>query len=337
MSEPENKQLTIKLDNKQLAALLLSLLEQGRSIEKLYTYGTFDIDRNWISSFLHMLDQRIQQNNGQLATFSASVYFRSGKIIRMQTKEMFSAFNDLSKDECIGVEISISYLVVFSETPEKQQIYFNAFSDKSIKTGTRNKKGSLATGAEIRVIVSSTNYTFGEDMYRNICSYIESDYKYNWVHRLINGSYTKTGILAIGALLPFLLLYRHLSSLTNTAENLKQQIHERMAGNSLLDIGIMNSKLDAIISFLTIQSADPSMLAAMAVVLILMFTTLFFDTGMLSGLLRSFVTLNNFTEKLRDTHRRRISTIKAAIFGTLALGAIASLVAARIDKFFFPG
>jgi hypothetical protein len=170
--------LTLTIPRKKLGEFIGLLLGQQRKIERSFEGGHFIATHDWILNIIDIFEQRMQQNTHSLVSFRCSFYFEDGRIYTVETIDAFRAYNDLSNKLSVGVDILVTYVVEFpgAETPEKQEIRIEVFSDFSVKE-TGSSPSKTEKRAKIQYMISFTNLTFGEDISRHISAYIETIYK----------------------------------------------------------------------------------------------------------------------------------------------------------------
>ncbi len=194
--------LTLTIPRNKLGEFIGSLLGQPRKKERSFEGGHFVATHDWILNIADIFEQRMAQNHHSLVSFRCRYFFEDGRIDTVETIDAFRTYHDLSNKTSVGVDISVTYIVDFpgSETPEKQEIRVEVFSDFRTKesaspAANREKK------AKIQYMVSFTNLTFGEDVSRHISTYIETIYKRDWVTRIINWWGTGSTIFIVGGVI----------------------------------------------------------------------------------------------------------------------------------------
>lgn len=178
--------LTLTIPRNKLGEFIGSLLGQQRKIERRFEGGHFIASHDWILNIVNIIEQRLEQNCHNLASFRCQYFFENGRIDTVETVDAFRAYHNQSSNTSVGVDIFLTYIVEFpmSSTPEKQVIRIEVFSDFGLKetassTTQRNKQ------AKIKYMVGFTNLTFGEDISRHISAYIETIYKRGWVTKAL--------------------------------------------------------------------------------------------------------------------------------------------------------
>jgi hypothetical protein len=126
--------ISLPYDEQQFKEFLLSLLGRPQTLEKRI-HGEFNIEKNDVLNFYHLLDQRIhQQNKAQLILFNAKIYFREkpnkDSYMPDESSHLLTSFPELeSYNETRpliseAILLSWTYLIQFpgKNTPEKQEI-----------------------------------------------------------------------------------------------------------------------------------------------------------------------------------------------------------------------
>jgi hypothetical protein len=195
MAPDTSTEITIPLDTRVLGEFIADLLGQRRIIERTFADRRFEIDMSWLTNLDQIIEQRLAaQNAGQLMSFSARIYFANGKIVILESQRAFRSFNDMSNELSIGVDLRWTYLIQFplSKMPEKQEIRFSAFTDKTVAeraSESRPSKSFLSFDAERERLsygIQFTDVTWGEDLSAHIANYITSKTEAipKWKHNL---------------------------------------------------------------------------------------------------------------------------------------------------------
>jgi hypothetical protein len=155
-----------------------------------------------------VIDQRVEQNRGKLFSLKCKFYFDGGRIVHLESREAFDSYIDPSNDMSVGVDLSVAYLVDFSGIPEKQEIRFQAFSDLSIKESVNSSNKQNYSNSSIEAQINFTNVTWGEDLYRHICAFVDRDYKRYALGKIIKAAAAPINIPAyimMGSTIPVLI------------------------------------------------------------------------------------------------------------------------------------
>lgn len=168
--------LKLRAGTKELA-LILSLLQQPRSIEATFRYRVFTIDYDWVRNLIAICEQRMSQHKYNMLHFLCKIYYINGRVDIIPTNEAFDAYINKQISISVGIDISLVYLVYFSDNqgPEKQEIRFQAFTEENYKYFITPKQTSY--GSIIHYSISSTNHTWGEDMDGHIRRHIDTTMK----------------------------------------------------------------------------------------------------------------------------------------------------------------
>jgi hypothetical protein len=116
--------LTIPVSGPVLGEFISSLLGQRRTIERIFESPALVARYEGILNVVETIVQRLSQNSSVLVSFKSVYYFANGKISTIFSIDEFRNFSDMSPEESIGVDISMTYLVEFptAATPERQDI-----------------------------------------------------------------------------------------------------------------------------------------------------------------------------------------------------------------------
>lgn len=100
------------------------LLGKPQTIRKSFA-GPFDISRDDIENFYHLVLQRVtQQNDATLIQFSVRVVYDDNSSVLLNSIEDFHHYNEIRPIASLAAHASWSFLVTFQDrnVPEKQQI-----------------------------------------------------------------------------------------------------------------------------------------------------------------------------------------------------------------------
>lgn len=177
--QPNNdKQITLTPDPQVLAKFILSLLQQPRRIEQEFRNNIFTIDYEWCRNLIEICEHRMDKHNYSICSFSCNIFYETSRVDNISTKEAFYAYLDGKTCRSVGVDLSISFLVLFGTKtePEKQDLRVQIFSDESYKflVTPRNK---IEPESVISYSISFSNLTWGEDVSRHINTHIETALK----------------------------------------------------------------------------------------------------------------------------------------------------------------
>lgn len=112
--------------------------------------GIFDLSRSDIENFFHLVDQRVDEQNGCKSAFcEVAVYYTDGTSRRFPSVEDFSNYSETSKRYPTVVTLHASFFIKFpdSQEPEKQEIDIVIRSS----TNTLESLDTVQNDAHVRV------------------------------------------------------------------------------------------------------------------------------------------------------------------------------------------
>jgi hypothetical protein len=176
----EKEIITLNIRKHDFGDFLQNLLGEPRTTEKHYD-ASFVIDQNWISNLDSVVMQRVRQNSAQLVDFRCRIFFESGAIRTLTSREAMLSFGDNSQDCSVGIQISWIFLIQFphSTAPERQAIRFRAFSNINYLYATEPKSRPLQESdrSRIRISIENTELTWGEDIFNHLNNLIERSHQ----------------------------------------------------------------------------------------------------------------------------------------------------------------
>lgn len=149
---------------------LRSLLERvSRDHKIIYgaIRGVFDLNRSHIENFVHLLNQRVEEQQGQCTSHcEICVYYNNGTSRRISGFEQFSNFTETANRFPTVITLHLSYFVKFpaSDAPEKQSIdILIRSSESSMETldMVMNDTEIRVSGDRIQVAAPSGHSDFG--------------------------------------------------------------------------------------------------------------------------------------------------------------------------------
>ncbi len=155
--------------------------------------GVFDLKRIDIENFFHLVDQRVDEQNGCKSVYSeVAVYYTNGTSRRFPSVEDFSSYTETSKRYPTLVTLHASFFISFpdSDEPEKQEIDIVIRSSGStnetldmVKNDSRMRvsgdKVQMEVGSDgsrfglISYTINHTRVTWGLDLEHHIRGHIE--------------------------------------------------------------------------------------------------------------------------------------------------------------------
>jgi hypothetical protein len=169
----DDKLITLTPEPKVLATFILSLLQQPRRIERHFGNNIFIIDYQWCRNLIEICENRMDQHEYHICSFSCDIFYDNGRVDSISSKEAFYAYLDSKQCRSVGVDLSISFLVQFGTKPEpeKQDLRVQIFSDESYKFLVK-PSNKIEPDSVISYSISFSNLTWGEDISRHINSHI---------------------------------------------------------------------------------------------------------------------------------------------------------------------
>lgn len=166
--------------------------------------GSFEVDLASLTNLHHLVDQRIhQQNDAHLVQFLAKIVYDDDSSVQLNSFEDFARFQEVHPKISVGVSLTWIYLITFQRknVPEKQQIDITFSSTEGLFVD-----GSLASfsrGPDIRIAVSYTERTWGQDMQSLLVGHIGGLVKA--VSPLRQWAATRSDLLGLGSGVAFVL------------------------------------------------------------------------------------------------------------------------------------
>lgn len=121
---PDEYAIVLPCDPAHFKDFVTGLLGKPQTIRKTFA-GPFDVGRQDIENFYHLVNQRVtQQNEATLIQFSVRVVYDDQSSVLLNSIEDFVHYNEVRPIGSIAAHLSWSFLVRFQdrEVPEKQQI-----------------------------------------------------------------------------------------------------------------------------------------------------------------------------------------------------------------------
>lgn len=336
-SRTDSTQIAIPTDAQKLGEFIASLLGQPRIIEQRFRDRRFVIDTNWLLNLDQIIEQRLTaQNQGKLVSFCVRIYFANGKVLSLGSHQAFRSFNDLSNEIAVGLDLRWTHLIKFplAELPEKQEIRFLAFTDRSIREfqsiTKEQRKLFLSSNAEkesLSISIRSTNVTWGEDLHSQISKYIlgrtESTPKWKTT---IRGWRSTAAVPISAALSMMLLLVGVLASLFDRSRKLLGQFGQ----TETLKTATEGEKLDLLIQLaLARLRFDDFPVDAIfrggAVVIAAVALYLF-----LAVRKSSFISLNSFSDQYLANYGRNYDLIRYGILGSAIVSIVSGIFSNRL-------
>jgi len=191
---------------------IAGLLGKPQTITK-EIYGAFDLNKDDVANFFHLVVQRVsQQNESTLIQFTVTIVYDDDSTVLLNNFDDFIHYNEVRAIVSVAVHLSWTFLVKFQDkkVPERQQI------DVSIFTETETSRVEHISNARHIIKSSRGNFslrinhtarTWGADIEALLTGHIETltkqvhplrryiSRRYGWVG-LIVGAITFLGSIA---------------------------------------------------------------------------------------------------------------------------------------------
>lgn len=175
----EEYAIVLPCDPGHFTDFVAGLLGKPQTIRNRFT-GPFDISREDIENFYHLVLQRVtQQNEGTLIQFSVRVVYDDSSSVLLNSIEDFRHYNEIRPISSVAAHLSWSFLVRFQDrdVPEKQQIDVSiecqghsAFGDDDIPVIVWNE----GAGGVISFRIQHTARTWGADIEALLTGHIQT-------------------------------------------------------------------------------------------------------------------------------------------------------------------
>jgi hypothetical protein len=115
--------LEFPCDLDTLRSFISGLLGKPQTLEQNIT-GPFELTKDEVTNIFHLVDQRVQQNQGVLVQFTVKIIYQDGSTVLLNSLQDFSVYNEVRPIMSVAAILSWNYLIKFPDkaAPEKQQI-----------------------------------------------------------------------------------------------------------------------------------------------------------------------------------------------------------------------
>ena len=161
---------------------IAGLLGRPQTISKALN-GTFELKREDIESFYHLVDQRVSQQNGPgLVQFTVTINFDDGSSVLLNNLDDFIAYNEVRPVASTSLHLSWTYLLQFKDRahPEKQQIDVSFHTEAGpffrfdgIRHAFISPSSSMENGV-VTFRIQHTARTWGADMESLLTNHIKN-------------------------------------------------------------------------------------------------------------------------------------------------------------------
>lgn len=315
----ETGNIRLPVTRDKLANFVSGLLGSPKALEKK-TILQFDIDLDWIIDVCHTIDQRVKQNESSLIGFRSVIELSDGRRRTLSSLEDLASYREVNQIRSTAVSIDMHYLIQFpdSDIPKKQVIYFEL-----------NENNSCSYRIDF------TEHTWAHDI-ENI---LNNKFEFAKREPILGdkSSFFATCGLAIligAAYLYGLYIYIEYSNLswkTETYKNIESAINN---SNSQKEIAIEIIKSILKPPFSESLGHFIHYYVAPFFASIVIFTFFYIFSAIFSSRYRkSFVNLNEFSNRYRDLKiKRDKQRLSVLIFGYI-LSILASIIASIISRY----
>jgi hypothetical protein len=336
--------LVLPVGGQKLADFIFSLLGQRRTIAKNFKPKGLCATHGQLVSLLHGINQRVAQNESNLATVKFTIFFRGGRSVTLYDQSSFDTFNDLSHENTVGADLNLAYLVYFPgiETPEKQDIRITLFSER-VRDSDYPREMPI-----LRYQIETTNVTWGEDLSNHLSKalqhFVVKD-RFLAIGRGLWGSQSSSSTLSALVTSGFIIVFMSfILAPSGQGSATWAEMVSKFANLSGMEL--VNAKLDFLISHSPFAPSEPNRTFASALrdIISSRRTWAFLSAAALvitsSWLLKrfapfSFVACNRFTQTGLDDFTKTRENIKWAVVAAMLVGIMAGLLATRLDSFLF--
>jgi hypothetical protein len=122
--EHKQAEVTLPCGEDEFRDFIRSLLGKPQSITNRF-HGAFDLNKQDLEQFHHLLLQRLrQQNKVQLIMFTARIVYDDDSTVQLNDFDSFMTYNEIRPLISTAVHMSWEFLVAFEDrkAPEKQQV-----------------------------------------------------------------------------------------------------------------------------------------------------------------------------------------------------------------------
>lgn len=170
--ESDGYKVTLPCRPEEFTNFVSSLLSRGLTIEKKYN-DLFKIDSQSIQQLHLLILQRVGQNNGQMVSYHAKLYFNDKSSISFNTPSDLFSHNEIKKVETVSLSIEMVFLIHFPGrlSPEKQSVSLVFYSGYFV-----NRYGFSRgfNDSEIALQISHTEKTWANDILNLVSGFLKN-------------------------------------------------------------------------------------------------------------------------------------------------------------------
>jgi hypothetical protein len=337
---PKSELISLSFERRQLGEFITNLLGQRRRLSRSFDV-LFTLTWTWLYNLDELIVQRVEnQNEGSLVDFSFKVFLASGRTTHLTTRADFKSFRDISAFETVGIELVWTFLVKFPspDVPEKQEIRFSAKTTNLDRGMARRKLLSYFDNLtfeseELLLEVYYSNITWGEDIMMTVSNHVFAAFKQrNRFLPKLASLFNKLSSPIFLSLFFLSMMYNSFSTSSKGVSGIAEAVKSIPKDDSSLEA--INLKLNALIDdrlhtalganvFFPVIISGAGVLVIMVCVLLLEYFVS-----------RSFILLNDFSEKRREAYLARRHVLFFVITLAFIVGTASSLFASRIVSYF---
>lgn len=162
-SEEHHGKVALPYNQEQFQAFIIGLLGKPQVVEKNLR-GSFEVDMEFISNLIQIIEQRIhQQNDARLLQLRSTIVYNDGTSVSLSGFEHLINYNEPLPLYCKALHLTLQYLVLFKdkESAEKQEI---SISFQTTGAATVDDFGPRYYSSHINFRIAHTARTFGADL-----------------------------------------------------------------------------------------------------------------------------------------------------------------------------
>lgn len=333
--------ITLPVSEQQFRDFVTSLLGRPEAIEKEIP-GIFELSRDEILNFHHLIEQRIhQQNDAKLVQFQAKIIYKDNSSVSLNSFESFATYNEVKPLISIGVELSWVYLIKFQDktVPERQEILLNIMAEQRVlRNVLRTEPGTTtfreyemsSTNSYFSFTIRHTARTWGQDIASMLSDHIRSLMKpQNLISDFADRNSGKIGLaIFIILFVSFFFAIKTWIASSPTAA-FAQQAQKLITSQATLD-----EKVNFLLTFI-IRPQDLRNDPTLALIFgtILAIAGGIWVTSLASKEIMSFVILTRQTQDYKNAYDQRVMKGWRNFVGSILLSLVVSLLSNLVIQF----
>ena len=335
-----NEVLALSIEPRKLGEFIANLLGQRRCVSRRFNV-VFEVSWNWLYNLDDLIVQRIEhQNEGQLVSFSAKLFFENGKVSELSSRSDFRAFRDISDVKTAGIEINWAFIVKFptARTPEKQEIRLVA-KTQELQNLEKRTKSKIPFFDELKMLdeeflveIFYSNVTWGDDLMNLIATQISNSFAKRSM-AILNLLNLFTKFAPLLCIFIFILLVTKITiEGYNPVEESFRKGWENLSLSHQVGIELIDKKLNYVYYDRGVRAArvpyGPFFLAIIPSLVIL---------GILAVIEyvfpKSFILLNEYTVLRRESYHRQRNFFIGGLVLAFIMGTLSSIFAGQIAAY----